>query len=72
MFHGGHGHPVGMAASGIVVLIALASAFTLPGYVAHCADRYAEALLAAAITASDAQAHKSNERGSGAAPAPQR
>jgi hypothetical protein len=68
----GHGHPAGLAASGIVMPIALASAFTLPGHVAHCADRYAEALLAAAITAADAQAPKSNERGPGNTPAPQR
>ena len=67
-FSASHGHPVALAASGVIVLIASASAFTLPGYVGHCADRYAEALLAAAVTAADAQAHKSNDRGP-AAPA---
>lgn len=59
----GHGHPVAVAASGLILLIASVSAFTLPGYVRHCADRYAEALLAAAVTASDAQAQKSSDRG---------
>ena len=71
-FHAGHCQPVALAASGIMVLIASVSAFTLPGYVGHCADRYAEALLAAAVTAADVQTHKSNERGSVNAPAPSR
>lgn len=71
-FSAGHGHPVALAAGGIIVLIASVSAFALPSYVSHCADRYAEALLAAAITAADAQVQKSTDRGSVHAPAPSR
>jgi hypothetical protein len=59
--YSGHVQPVALAASGILVLIAATSAFTLPGYVRHCADRYAEALLAAAISAADALNRKSKD-----------
>jgi hypothetical protein len=61
--YAGHGHPVALAAAGMLVLISAVSAFTLPGYVRHCADRYAEALLAAAVTAADAHNDKSKECG---------
>jgi hypothetical protein len=64
-FSAGHGQPVALAASGVLVLVSAASVFTLPGYVCHCADRYAEALLAAAVTAADAHNDKSRESGSG-------
>jgi hypothetical protein len=63
--YAGHGHPVALATSGVLVLIAAVSAFTLPGYVRHCADRYAEALLAAAVTVADAHNHKSKDHGPG-------
>jgi hypothetical protein len=57
-FYSGYSHPVALAASGAMVLIAAVSAFTLPGYVCHCANRYAEALLAAAVTVANAANHK--------------
>jgi hypothetical protein len=63
--YAGHGHPVALAASGVLVVIAAVSAFALPGYVCHCADRYAEALLAVAVTAADAHNHKSKDHGPG-------
>jgi hypothetical protein len=58
-FYNGHRQPVALTASGVLFLIAAVSAFTLPAYVCHCADRYAEALLAAAISAADAHNEKS-------------
>lgn len=64
-FSAGHGPPVALATSGVLVLLSAGSALTLPAYACHCADRYAEALLAAAVTAADAQKAKSKDGGPG-------
>lgn len=58
----GRGQPVAVAAESTLVLIAAVSAFTLPAYVCHCADRYAQALLAAAVAAADRDNRKSKDR----------
>jgi hypothetical protein len=63
--YAGRGQPVALAAECVLVLIAAVSVFTLPAYVCHCADRYAEALLAAAVSAADTHNHKSKNHDKG-------
>jgi hypothetical protein len=64
-FYAGHGQPVALAAAGVLVLIAAVSAFALPNYVWHCAVRYAESLLAVAVSAADTHNYKSKDHGAG-------
>lgn len=49
----GRGHLLAMVVEVGFALLSGYVAFTLPGYVRHCADRYAESLFAAAITVAD-------------------
>jgi len=53
-----YGHLIAFIASVVFVLVSAVSIFTLPGYVRHCANRYAEALLTTAVTVADAIKNK--------------
>jgi hypothetical protein len=49
----GRGNLLAMVVEVGFFLVSICAVFALPGYVRHCADRYAESLFAAAVTVAD-------------------